>query len=146
MFEVMVKLMLCCYIMSVFADWRFMMRVCLFMMVATGLVVGVAHSHQAVPVAAFPEGWAYPYGCCSEKDCSYIDAQYVVESPDGYVVSVPVGVHPQVVSEPYYALIPYKSDRIKQSPDGRYHLCVSGQMVNSGKQFLRCFFEPPRAF
>ncbi|TIR34682.1 MAG: hypothetical protein E5X35_07450 [Mesorhizobium sp.] len=90
---------------------------------------GGAMAHDATPAAATPQGWTYPFSCCSGYDCREVPDDWIVEGRDGYRV---------VISD---ELIPMSDTRIKQSPDGRFHWCsVAG--ANDGKTI--CLFAPPR--
>ncbi|TIN76889.1 MAG: hypothetical protein E5Y09_20895 [Mesorhizobium sp.] len=90
---------------------------------------GGAEAHDATPTAAAPQGWTYPFSCCSGYDCREVPDDWIVEGSDGYRI---------VISN---ELIPMSDTRIKQSPDGRFHWCsVAG--ANDGKTV--CLFAPPR--
>jgi hypothetical protein len=95
---------------------------------AVGLVwlaSGHAFAHDA------PKGWSYPFSCCSGYDCREVNASWVQEKPEGYVIA-PTG-----------ETLAYSDTRIKDSPDGEYHWCsVAGK--NDGKTI--CLFVPPKAF
>lgn len=101
------------------------------------VVVTKARAHEA------PTGWVYPSFCCKSAaesptgDCAPIAAKYVTERPDGYHVNLPAGSHPQLKSQAYSAVIPYKLARL--SEDGDYHICLSRDGAN---RF--CFFAGPR--
>jgi hypothetical protein len=86
-----------------------------------------AFAHDARPTAAKPQGWAYPYSCCSGFDCREVAApKRVHENRNGYVV-------------PSGELIPYGDRRIKDSPDGLFHWC-SQMGKDDGKTI--CLFVP----
>jgi hypothetical protein len=90
-----------------------------------------ALAHDATPTAAKPQGWSYPFSCCSGYDCRAVSQTSISERPEGYVIK---GTG-EVVS--------YSDARIKNSPDGEYHWCsVAG--ANDGKTI--CLFVPPSAF
>lgn len=94
----------------------------LILIAAIGISVP-AYGHDA------PTGWSYPYSCCSNFDCREVHDASVKETADGYVPS-------------NGETIPYLDKRVKDSPDGRFHLCTVG-----GKEDGRaiCLFVPPRA-
>ncbi|WP_287377311.1 hypothetical protein [Mesorhizobium sp.] len=93
------------------------------------VMCGGAEAHDATPTAAAPQGWTYPFSCCSGYDCREVPDDWIVEGSDGYRI---------VISN---ELIPMSDTRIKQSPDGRFHWCsVAG--ANDGKTV--CLFAPPR--
>jgi hypothetical protein len=81
--------------------------------------------HQA------PSGWAYPQACCSNVDCREVATQSVRERPDGYHVA-PTG-----------KIISYRDARVRESPDGRYHLCTAGGREDGE---IICIFVPPKSF
>jgi hypothetical protein len=92
---------------------------------------GMAGAHEALPTAAQPQGWSYPFSCCSGYDCRAVSASVVGERPYGYVIAGTGEV------------LPYSDTRIKHSPDGEYHWCsVAGK--NDGKTI--CLFVPPKSF
>lgn len=68
------------------------------------------------------KGWAYPWECCSDKDCEEISATRARPVQGGYLID---GKHhvPQ--------------DQVRHSPDGRYHACFPQPDV------LKCFWAPP---
>lgn len=90
------------------------------------LTLAEARAHDA------PLGWTYPMSCCSGVDCR--------EEPDAAVREEPQGF--QIVSTG--EVIPYTDRRVRESPDGRWHLCWSGARFDEGR--ILCVFVPPRAF
>lgn len=113
--------------------------VVLILGVAAALTLGIAvvltlvedaRSHDALPTAAQPDGWKYPFACCSGYDCRAVDGDAVQERPQGYVV-------------PSGEVVGYADKRVRHSPDGLFHWCtVAGK--DDGKTI--CLFIPPRAF
>jgi hypothetical protein len=92
---------------------------------------GAAQAHEAMPTAAQPNGWRYPFSCCSGYDCRAVPEAAISERPEGYVI---VGTG---------EVLPYRDARLKDSPDGEFHWCsVAG--ANDGRTI--CLFVPPRAF
>lgn len=73
-----------------------------------------------------PSGWAYPYECCSDRDCKPIDAKLVHETSEGWDIAPSEGG----------GFVPRGKER--QSPDGMYHLCR-----HEGSGLILCFFVPP---
>ena len=71
-----------------------------------------------------PAGWSYDLACCSGVDCAPIDSDRVKITPDGYVVEVGPGDHP-LITIPSTYVFPFDDTRVRFSPDGTYHLCVS---------------------
>jgi hypothetical protein len=94
-------------------------------------LAGPAGAHDALPTAAKPQGWSYPFSCCSGFDCREVSAQAISERPDGYQISYSGEV------------VAYSDKRIKNSPDGEYHWC-SVQGADDGKTI--CLFVPPSAY
>lgn len=93
------------------------------------VMCGGARAHEALPTAAAPQGWSYPFSCCSGYDCREVPETSISERPEGYVISGTGEV------------LAYSDSRIKNSPDGRFHWCsVAG--ANDGKTI--CLFAPPR--
>jgi hypothetical protein len=90
-----------------------------------------ALAHDATPTAAKPQGWSYPFSCCSGYDCRAVSQTSISERPEGYVIKGTGEV------------VAYSDARIKNSPDGEYHWCsVAG--ANDGKTI--CLFVPPSSF
>lgn len=87
------------------------------------------------PPAAFshdaPAGWAYPFACCSGRDCREVPDKAISERPQGYVINSTGEV------------VGYHDARLRNSPDGEYHWCsVSG--ANNTRTI--CLFVPPKSF
>jgi hypothetical protein len=105
-----------------------------FLTVATGALVAMsapAVAHDAIPTAAMPQGWSYPFSCCSGYDCREVSAKAISERPEGYVI--------QGTGE----VVAYSDGRLKNSPDGEYHWCsVAG--ADNGRTI--CLFVPPRSY
>ncbi|MQW58648.1 hypothetical protein GHK59_21870 [Sinorhizobium meliloti] len=78
-----------------------------------------------------PSGWAYPYQCCSDRDCQPVHGAAVVEGPEGYVV------------EQTGEVIGYSDPRLKISPDDEFHLCMRPGSIRFR---AICLFVPPRSF
>lgn len=93
-----------------------------------------AYAHDALPTAAKPKGWKYPYSCCSDNDC-----RAVTSGQNGTVRETPQGFQIAKSGE----VIPYSDPRIKQSPDGEFHLCTVAGLEDSR---ALCLFVPPRLF
>ncbi len=90
-----------------------------------------ALAHDAKPTSAKPQGWSYPYSCCSGIDCREVSAKAISERPEGYVIRGTGEV------------VAYSDTRIKDSPDGEYHWCsVAG--ANDSRTI--CLFVPPNSF
>jgi hypothetical protein len=98
---------------------------------------GQAFPHDALPTAAQPKGWAYPFSCCwgpsagRQGDCHDIPASAVVEGPNGYEVTLAPGDHPMIKAPMSFAF-PYGREQI--APDGLYHVCFAPDLTP------RCFF------
>ena len=87
-----------------------------------------ALAHDAPHSFARPNGWSYPFACCSGVDCRPVDASAVLDTDGGY--SVPSG-----------ETIGSRDSRVKDSPDGLYHWCTVGGDPH-GRTI--CLFVPPR--
>ncbi len=95
------------------------------------LLASPVEAHDAMPTAAQPNGWTYPFACCSGYDCREVSDKAISERPEGYVIKGTGEV------------VGYADARIRQSPDGEYHWCsVAGS--NEGRTI--CLFVPPRGF
>ena len=86
-----------------------------------------AYAHDA------PSGWSYPASCCSNIDCRMIHSADVRETTAGYWLT----------KSGNGEIIPYGDERIKDSPDGEFHLCTQGR-TDEGKTI--CLFVPPRGY
>ena len=88
-------------------------------------------AHDAIPTAAMPQGWSYPFSCCSGIDCREVSSKAISEKPDGYVIA---GTG---------ELVSYSDKRVKESPDGEFHWCsIDGKADTK----TICLFVPPRAY
>jgi len=95
------------------------------------LLAAPAAAHDALPTAAKPQGWTYPFACCSGVDCREVPADWIEEGPSSLRI-VPTGEK-----------IEYSDTRLRESPDGEYHWCsVAGK--NDSKTI--CLFLPPRSY
>lgn len=118
-------------------DRRLFVVLCVLSLIsAVALVSAIfpARAHQAPITVAQPEGWAYPYACCSDDDCRPVSSGpggLVHERPEGYVI------------ETTGEVIAYDDRRVKQSPDGLYHWCSISGAADSR---TICLFVPPAAF
>ena len=112
---------------------RVMRLVAVWILSCSGLagVATAAIAHDALPTAGQPNGWKYPFSCCSGFDCRSVPQTAIRERPEGYVI--------QRTGE----VLGYKDARLRDSPDGEFHWCsVAGS--DSGKTV--CLFVPPRSF
>ncbi len=73
------------------------------------LTVTPPAADDAKPAAAQPNGWTYPFSCCSVFDCREIRERVAVEDPIGSPI--------KVIGE----FITSRDTRIKSSPDGQFH-------------------------
>lgn len=105
------------------------------LIIATSAVLGTIAAMFA-PLAArgheAPKGWTYPWECCSNQDCKPTSAVEVRETRGGYLV-VATG-----------EIVPLTDKRVKDSPDGDYHICQEGGDFDHGK--VLCLFHPPQSF
>ena len=92
---------------------------------------GLAGAHDAKPTAARPQGWSYPFSCCSGYDCREVSSKQVSERPEGYVI--------QGTGE----VVAYSDARLKDSPDGEYHWC---SVAGADDSRTICLFVPPRSY
>lgn len=93
-----------------------------------------AYPHDALPTAAQPLGWKYPYNCCANNDCRAVPsgaAGVVRETATGFVI-VKTG-----------EVIAYGDTRIKVSPDQDFHWCSVAGLDDSR---TICLFVPNRGF
>jgi len=90
-----------------------------------------ALAHDAKPTAARPQGWSYPFSCCSGYDCREVPASAIAEKPEGYVIKATGEV------------IAYSDSRIKDSPDGAVHWC---SVAGADDSRTICLFMPPRSY
>ncbi|HEY6633401.1 MAG TPA: hypothetical protein VIZ90_18265 [Rhizobiaceae bacterium] len=97
---------------------------------AVGLV-GAAAAHDAKPTAARPQGWSYPFACCSGIDCREVSSKQISERPEGYVIKDTGEV------------VAYSDTRLKNSPDGEYHWC---SVAGADDSRTICLFVPPRSY
>ena len=97
----------------------------------TLLLVFKVEGHEAIPTAAKPQGWNYPFSCCSGIDCREVSDQAISERPEGYVIKGTGEV------------IAYSDIRIKDSPDGVFHWC---SVAGADDSRTICLFVPPRGF
>ena len=97
---------------------------------AAGLAMPAA-AHDAIPTSAKPQGWKYPFSCCSGFDCREVTSKQVSEKPEGYVI--------QGTGE----IVAYSDARLKDSPDGEYHWC---SVAGADDSRTICLFVPPRSY
>ena len=93
-------------------------------------------------------GWLYPFACCSGKDCHEIRSTAVVEGPNGYTITLRKDEHQMLIRDTTFQ-VAYGDIKIKDSPDGLYHLCVTQQHIISETNMeaggaVLCVFIPPR--
>jgi len=93
---------------------------------------GVAYPHDAVPTAAKPQGWAYPFACCANFDCKSVQSSEVIEGARGYEI--------RATGE----LILMSDKRVKISPDGETHICAHQAGLDAGK--VICLFVPDKGY
>lgn len=117
---------------------RFWLGVLVAILHGIAFLIGVGLAMWTYPAFAHqaPTGWAYPFECCSNKDCGEIPASAVVEGPNGFVVTILPGQHDMVKDAPVQYLIPYGTE--KPSPDGLTHICLNPALK------MLCFFTGNR--
>lgn len=101
-----------------------------FVALAAGMAAP-ATAHDAIPTAAKPQGWSYPFSCCSGYDCREVSSTQVSEKPEGYVIKGTGEV------------VAYSDARLKDSPDGEYHWC---SVAGADDSRTICLFVPPRSY
>ncbi len=94
-------------------------------------MAGPAVAHDAKPTAAKPQGWSYPFSCCSGYDCREVSSRQISERPEGYVIRGTGEV------------VAYSDQRLKDSPDGEYHWC---SVAGADNTRTICLFVPPRSY
>lgn len=107
-------------------SWFTLAAASLLSLAATGV-----HAHDALPTAAKPQGWSYPFSCCSGMDCREVSSKAISEKPEGYVIKGTGEV------------LTYADKRLKDSPDGEYHWCSRG---GSDTGATICLFVPPQSY
>lgn len=98
------------------------------------LLMHKAEAHDALPTAAKPQGWKYPFSCCSGYDCREVTSGpqgTVREKPEGYVIAKTGEV------------VAYGDTRLKDSPNGEFHWC---SVAGADDSRTICLFVPPRGF
>jgi hypothetical protein len=88
-------------------------------------------AHDAMPTSAKPQGWSYPFSCCSGYDCRAVSAKQISEKPEGYVI--------KGTGE----IVAYSDGRLKNSPDGEFHWC---SVAGADDSRTICLFVPPRSY
>lgn len=96
------------------------------------VIIGTAMAHEAVSAAGQPLGWRYSYACCSDKDCKPVAAGEVRETAEGYLL-VKTG-----------EVVGYQDKRIKDSPDGTFHVCQVAGDFDAGR--ILCIYVPGRGY
>lgn len=79
-----------------------------------------------------PKGWRYGYECCSDRDCKPAAEGTVRETANGYLLTTTGET------------VPYGNRRVKNSPDGEFHVCQQAGNFDSGR--ILCIYAPPRAY
>lgn len=104
----------------------------IFLAIAWGVIWATgAHAHDAMPTAAAPQGWSYPFSCCAGYDCREVPADWVTAGRDGYTIVITGEV------------LGYQDTRLRDSPDGTTHWCsVAG--ANNSRTI--CLYLPPKAY
>jgi hypothetical protein len=106
-------------------------EICVWTVALLLLASCVASAHDATPTAAKPQGWKYPFSCCSGYDCREVPAKAVSEKPEGYVI--------KATGE----IVAYSDGRLKDSPDGEFHWC---SVAGADDSRTICLFVPPRSY
>jgi hypothetical protein len=94
------------------------------------LALAVLRPITSADAHAAPSGWIYPFECCGDRDCRPVHDPEIRESPHGYVI----GHTGEIVG--------YGDRRLRNSPDGEYHLC---EIPGQAHPHAVCLFVPQRA-
>ena len=78
----------------------------------------------------------YDPKCCSGQDCAPVRPEAVTATARGWLVELQPGDHP-FANRKMIFVVPYGSDKVKHSPDGNYHACIS-----PGAEILFCLYVP----
>lgn len=89
-----------------------------------------ARAHEATNGGGQPMGWTYPFSCCSNQDCRPARPGEVRETVDGYRLTSTGET------------VPYGDRRVKDAPDGAFHVCQQGGDFDHGR--VLCLFVPGR--
>lgn len=103
-------------------------------LVTVAVVLWIVSAAWASPAAAHEAltGWSYPLSCCSDRDCRQTAEREVLETAEGYRLASTGEV------------VGYGDRRVKNSPDGLFHVCQQGGNFDSGR--VLCLFAPPRSY
>ncbi len=104
-----------------FIDWL-LAGFFILLLLAGGTRGAIAHEAAS--------GWSYPLSCCANFDCREATTGEVEERPEGFVIAGTGEV------------VPMTDKRIRNSPDGKFHLCAHQAGVDAGRTI--CLFVPPR--
>ena len=105
-----------------------------FLLALLFLIAGgmTARAHEATNTAGQPLGWRYSALCCSDRDCKPVPASGIRETPNGYAL--------QSTGE----VVPYQDRRVKESPDGTFHVCQQAGDFDHGR--VLCIYAPGRGY
>ena len=101
-------------------------------------VISQAHAHQAI------SGWTYPTSCCSNNDCQQIPESAVEITSGGYIVTLSPGQHKQIKKKTWTFTIPM--NKARTPPDGYYHICLGGEILDAETPRVICFYAPPMSY
>jgi hypothetical protein len=97
------------------------------------VTLAAALAHEAPKTVAQPQGWSYPWQCCSLQDCRPTKEGEVTETRDGYLLTS--------TGE----FVAHGDMRIKElSQDGEIHVCQQAGNFDTGR--ILCLLTPPRGF
>jgi len=90
--------------------------------------------------------WYPNQSCCGGMDCARLEitAGVLSAEPDGYRVRLTLEQSRRINAysqAPIDALIPW--ERVQQSEDGNYHICIMSGHRDNDRQGVYCFFAPP---
>lgn len=104
--------------------------------IAVGLGIGLLYvgwawpalAHDALPTAAKPQGWSYPFSCCSGYDCREVPASSIGQDGNGGYIIKGTG-----------EVLAHSDARLKTSPDGKFHWC---SVAGADDSRTICLFKP----
>lgn len=113
----------------------------LMVFVAWEMALRPAHAHEA------PSGWSYDAACCSGHDCAMVRPSAIHEGPNGITITLKAGEHPMLIG-PFTAFVGNDSRKLKESPDGEWHVCMGRQWRMRDGNFsdgaIYCVYRPIR--
>lgn len=122
-----------------FIDLLFMLAA-LMLAAMVMLASAPAHAHEWYARRSDP---VFNNGCCL-NDCNEFSGSLIEAEADGYRIRLTVKQAREVnklASAPVDALVPW--NRIQDSEDGNFHLCIFNVDRDPPRNGVICFFAPP---